>query len=83
MKLTPEQIDGLVNLIGITRESELNCEECLDRVAEFAEIELADRPVPEALKSVEHHLSLCIECREEYQTLLKALANLNDQAEEG
>ena len=35
MKLKPEQIDGLMNLIGLTRADEINCNECLEQVAEF------------------------------------------------
>lgn len=80
MKLKPEQIDGLMNLIGLTRADEINCNECLEQVAEFAENHLEGRPVPLALRAVEHHLKLCAECREEYEALRKAIAGLDDQA---
>ena len=52
MSFTPDQIHGLMHLIGITRESELNCNECLHHVAEFAECELTGKKVPEALEAV-------------------------------
>ena len=71
--LSPEQITGFLRLIGQTREHEYHCGECLDHVAEFAERELEGRPHDEAMRSVEHHLSVCPECREEYEALRKLL----------
>ena len=76
MVLSKKQIEGLTRLIGLTREQELNCSECLDHVAEFAECELTGKPIPDALEAVSHHLSLCTECCEEYETLLSALENM-------
>ena len=73
MSYTTEQISDLMRLIGITRESEINCNECLDHVAEFAEHELAGKSTPEALDVVSHHLSLCPECKEEYDELLNVM----------
>lgn len=78
MKLTSEQIDGLLKLVGMTREQEMTCDEFLDRVAEFVEYELAGKSVSEDLKTIEHHLELCAECREEYKTLRRTLRSLLD-----
>ena len=80
MSFTTEQISGLMSQIGITRENELNCNECLHHVAEFAECELTGKKVPEALDAVRHHLALCIECKEEYDELLKLLRTLETAA---
>ena len=76
MSFTTEQIHGLMSQIGITRESELNCNECLHHVAEFAECELTGKQVPEALEAVRLHLSLCIECKEECDELLNVLRSM-------
>ena len=73
MALSKEQIENLMRMIEVTRDRELNCEECLTLVAEFAETELQDKPIPAALDAVQNHLKLCAECREEYETLLKVL----------
>ena len=78
MKLTRKEIDGLMRLIGLTRDDEINCEQCLTLISEFAEKELSGKSVPEGLKAVEHHLNLCSECCEEYEVLKKALKNLDD-----
>jgi len=80
MELNYRQIKDLMFLLSITREHELNCNECLDKVAEFAECSLAGKPMPDALEAVRHHLTLCAECREEYEALLKALNSLEDQS---
>ncbi|MCX6856085.1 MAG: hypothetical protein NTV80_14390 [Verrucomicrobia bacterium] len=80
MSFTSEQIDGLMSLIGITRESELNCNECLHHVAEFAECELTGKHIPEALEAVRHHLTLCLECKEEYDELMKVLRSMGPAA---
>lgn len=78
MPLSKKEIDGLMRLIGLTQEDEINCERCLSLVAEFAERELAGKPIPEGLMSVEQHLSICVECREEYQALRRALRDIED-----
>jgi hypothetical protein len=77
MALSKEDIDGLMRLIGLTKDDEIDCERCLGLVAEFAERELVGRPVPVGLEAVEHHLSVCAECREEYEALQRALKALD------
>ena len=81
MKLTSSQMDGLIKLVGLTREDELDCDACLSQVSEFAEHRLSGKPVPAALEAVEHHLSLCSECREEYEALRLALDGLKPDDE--
>ena len=71
-----DQIKGLLRLLSITRDHELNCNECLDKMAEFAERELANKPIPDQLEAVHHHLTLCGECAEEYESLLLALQRM-------
>ena len=72
-RLTRAQVGGIVKMLGLTRDREFNCSECLQHVSEFAECQLANRPVAEALALVEHHLTLCPECREECEALMKIL----------
>lgn len=77
MALSDNEIDGLLRLIGLTRESEIDCDQCLSRVAELAEQALAGRSIPESLEAVQHHLTLCPECREEYEALRRALEGID------
>jgi uncharacterized protein with PIN domain len=71
--LTSEQIKGLVRVIEKTREREFSCNECQSFVGEFAERQIAGLPLDEVLARVEHHLSVCPECREEFLALEKIL----------
>lgn len=71
--LTAPQVGALVKLIGQTRDVEFDCGECIAHVGEFAETQLAGRPLDEALAKVEHHLTLCPECHEEWLALMKIL----------
>ncbi len=72
MSLSKEDLDNLLRLIGLTKDDEIDCERCLALVAEFAERELPGRSIPAGLEAVAHHLSVCAECREEYEALLRA-----------
>ncbi len=72
-RLTREQVGGIVKMLGLTRDREFNCSECLQHVGEFAECQLGGKPLAEVLASVEHHLGLCPECREEFEALMKIL----------
>jgi hypothetical protein len=73
MPLSKQEISDLIRLVRLARDDEIDCERCLTHVAEFAERELASRPVSAGLEAVAHHLSICAECREEYEALLQAL----------
>lgn len=79
MPLSNNELEDLLRLVGLTNDKEINCEQCLAMVAEFAEHELAGKSVPESLKMVEQHLSVCSECREEYEALQRALGELNSE----
>ncbi len=81
MKLTPDQTGKLIEVIGVTRDREINCNECLDHVGEYAERELQGKPIAEALEAVGHHLTICLECREEYESLLSALKALPETSD--
>jgi hypothetical protein len=75
MSLSKKEIVGLMRLVALTKDDEIDCERCLTLVAEFAERELAGRSIPVALEAVEHHLSVCAECHEEYEALLRVLTS--------
>lgn len=77
MKLSVEQIENLKKSLEITQDVELNCNECLETVGEYAELQLKGIEVSAALQQVEHHLGLCGECHQEYESLLKALVALD------
>jgi hypothetical protein len=73
MSLSKQEIDNLMQLVGLTKDDEINCERCLELVAEFAERVIAGGSIPAGLEAVAQHLSVCAECREEFEALLRAL----------
>ncbi len=77
MALTHNEISGLLRLIGLTEDQEIDCETCLTHVAEFAEQELAGKSVSDGLEAVRHHLAVCAECCEEYEALCRVLGQLD------
>ncbi len=68
-----QQLRELASLLRLTRPDELNCDEWLDRIGGYAEAVACGRPTPEGSELVEHHLALCVECREEFEALIAAL----------
>lgn len=72
-RLTSGQVGSIVEMLGLTTDREFNCSECLQHVSEFAESQLAIKPLSEVIASVEQHLALCPECREENEALRKVL----------
>ncbi len=71
--LTREQVGSLVKMLELTRDREFTCGECLIHAGEFAENKLAGLKLEDACAMVEHHISLCPECREECEALIKIL----------
>jgi hypothetical protein len=75
MALSKEEIASLMRLVTLTKDDEIDCEGCLARVAQFAERELVGQSIPVALEAVAHNLSVCVECHEEFEALLRVLAS--------
>lgn len=73
MPMTREQIAALLQQVADNRPDPVDCDGCFDRLAEFAELRLADQEVPEALRAVETHLEQCFCCQDEYRALCEAL----------
>lgn len=74
MELNNDQIRNLLHLLSVTRNHELNCNEFLEKMGEYAECDIAGLPLDDILMAAEHHLAICAECREEYEALVAALS---------
>ena len=72
-ELDAETLQTLVEMIFFTDEHELSCEDCFDRVDQFAELRLDGKDAAAAMPMVQAHLSRCKCCREEFEALLKAI----------
>lgn len=73
MSLSRPELQKLLDVVRATQPVEIDCDACLTRIGEFAELHLVGKPIPEGLEAVEQHLSICDECREEFELLCLAL----------
>lgn len=73
MALSQRETDELLRLLRLTKDEEIDCDECLSHVAELAEKVLEGQLVSTVLQAVQHHLTVCAECHEEYEALQRAL----------
>jgi hypothetical protein len=80
VSLSPENIKKLIELVATTQDDSLDCDGCMEHIAEFAEAHLAGRSLSAALASVRTHLESCGCCQHEYEALLAALGALDQEA---
>ena len=73
MSLSRPELQKMLDVVRATQPDEIDCDVCLMQVGEFAELNLVGKPIPEGLRAIEQHLSICDECREEYEMLCAAL----------
>ena len=63
----------LLRVVAETREVEIGCDECFERLDSFAETELSGMKASAAMPLVSDHLDKCADCRSTFETLLTAL----------
>lgn len=68
--MTWDSIKSMLRMVLSTAEDELTCDECMQEVDRFVEMELAGKNPAEAMPLVKAHLDGCWECREEFEALL-------------
>lgn len=73
MQLTKDILKKLIKAVTKTREDEIGCGECFEKLHEFAQMKLEGKSPEEAMPLVEDHLQRCGECKEEFEILLEAL----------
>jgi hypothetical protein len=78
MPLSKQQVASLVQMVASTTPDEIDCDGCLDHVAEFAETQLAGRPIESAMVAVQNHIQNCHCCQLEFETFLKALSDMEE-----
>ena len=78
MLLTQDKIKLLLETLVLKRDDEVDCDECFDSMAEFAESQLSGQSVPEALRLIEGHIQICGDCQEEFNILKESIKDLND-----
>ena len=72
MMLKRGDVVKLVRVVAETREAEIGCDECFERLDIFAETELSGVEASAAMPLVGDHLDKCADCRSEFEALLTA-----------
>ena len=73
MILKPGDVVKLVRVVAETREAEIGCDECFERLDSFAETELSGVEASAAMPLVGDHLEKCADCHSKFEALLTAL----------
>jgi len=76
MLLDQSKVKLLLDALLLTKEVEIDCDECFDSIAEFAESQLSGLEVPEALILIDNHIRICADCNEEFRMLKKAISDI-------
>lgn len=79
MTLSKDQIEALLKQITHTQSDSMDCGNCFEHIAEFADAELTGVNLSEALQAVKVHLESCACCQVEYQTLLEGLKAMEEE----
>jgi hypothetical protein len=73
MALSLDMLKKMVRSVVSTRPDEIGCDDCFAQLDQFAELVLAGKNAAEAMPLVQDHLDRCMDCREEFEALLRAL----------
>ncbi len=68
-----DDLEKILMAVSVTREEEIGCDECFERLERFVEMELSGLDAASAMPLVRDHLEKCGDCREEFEALLEAL----------
>ena len=71
MSLSDQQIHSLLVALSETHAQEIDCEQFLERMAQYVELRVAEQSLPDGFARVEEHERLCANCREECQALVE------------
>ncbi len=73
MKMNRKELLVLLQLLDITKEQEINCEEFLVLLPSYMELLRSGRPLEREHVAIAYHLEICPECSEEHEGLMDAL----------
>jgi predicted anti-sigma-YlaC factor YlaD len=81
MELSSTDIQELLQFVS--RDGEMDCEECFKHLAEFAEHNLEGKSIPLAMLAIQEHLEECPCCKGFFDAFVEALKECeNNECEE-
>lgn len=81
--LDSEKLAQLMHLLSHTREDELSCEEVANRLDEYVDCLAGHMAGSEVVPLMDHHLSMCPDCHEALDALLRAIETAGGEQEAG
>jgi hypothetical protein len=69
----PVNLKKLIQMLENTQEVELSCEDVYQILDQYAELVYRQEDSAELMPLVEHHIEICPDCREEFETILRIL----------
>lgn len=73
MNLSPDVIKKILQMLVVTRPTEIGCDDCFEELCKFADQMIAGNLPEKAMPLIHEHLMKCKDCREEYEVLLEAV----------
>jgi uncharacterized protein with PIN domain len=73
MKLNTDILKNMLRAVIATKEVEIGCDDCYEKLNKFIEMEINGKSPEQAMPLVKDHLDRCKDCRQEYEALLKAI----------
>lgn len=78
MPITKAQTETLLDLVSQTEPDPIDCDGCFEHIADFVELSITNKEIPEALQSIALHLEQCPCCRDEHLALREGLQLLQE-----
>ena len=74
MKLELKVLKKMVRSIAATQNDEIGCDDCFEKLDEFAEMLLQGKDADTAMPIIREHLDRCGNCHEEFEAFIAALS---------
>ena len=69
----PADIQKLIKMVENTQEVEFSCEDVYQILDQYTELVYRGEDSTQLMPLVEHHIEICPDCREEFESLLRIL----------
>jgi len=69
----PADIQKLMEMVENTQEVEFSCEDVYKILDQYTELVYRGEDSTQIMPLVEHHIEICPDCREEFESLLRIL----------
>ena len=81
MALSKQKLDKLLHLVSTTQVDTIDCDECLQHIAQYAESHLQGLTLCEQMTTIKIHLESCHCCEVEFAIFVEALVTLQENEE--